>query len=396
MNNKKWKYYIFFIAYTIYIFYQLFYMNSNIKLVFPLPYSIIYFIYALFIIKIASSKFSLKSLSIFWGLIILSLIIYKCSGELKIFELLLIIYAARDIDFSSIAKWTRRFLILGVLTIIIMSLVGIIPNNIFYREDGTERISLGFVYVSQLPNIFLVITFLDIFITEKDGKNISIIKIIIYTLINFAIYKITDVRNTFYIFILFLILYCVKRIRASFFEKKLVQLFMTYSYLILFGVSLIMSSIYNPQIEWHGKLNEYLNNRLLLTNRTLENYSINLFGNNIPMYGINAVLNGGHSWNEYSYIDNAYMQILLKYGIIISILISASYTIFIKKAFQRKNFLICIWFFIMAISSVTADSMINIVHNCVILLLFNSLKQKDEYKEKNVNLIYTNTKANIF
>ena len=105
MNNKKWGYNIFFITYFLYIFYQIVYLNSNFRLFLPSISSyFMYFIYLLFIVKIMISKFSLKSLTIFLGLIGLSLIIYIYSGELKIFEVILVIYAARDIEFLKIAK----------------------------------------------------------------------------------------------------------------------------------------------------------------------------------------------------------------------------------------------------------------------------------------------------
>ena len=379
MDSKKWGNNIFFITYFLYIFYQILYLNSNFRLFLPSISSyFIYFIYSLFIAKIMISKFSLKSLVIFLCLIGLSLIIYIHSGELKIFELLLVIYAARDIDFLKIAKITKKFLIIGTSIVVISAIIGIIPNYAFYRDDGGIRQALGFTYVAQLPNIVLGIIFLDLFIREKEKKDYNALRIIFYILISVIVYKITDVRNILYISIIFFCLYIIKEKGKKFYERKIVQAIMICSYLICFSLSLVMSEIYNPEIVWHNKLNELISNRLSITRRTLDEYEINLFGNNIPMYGVSSVLNGGHSWEEYSYIDNAYMQILLKYGIVIFILISFSYTISIKKFFYEKNYTMCIWFFTMAISSIIADSMINIMYNCAILSLFGILRPSEK------------------
>ena len=379
MDSKKWGNNIFFITYFLYIFYQILYLNSNFRLFLPSISSyFIYFIYSLFIAKIMISKFSLKSLIIFLLLIGLSLIIYICSGELKIFEFLLIIYAARDIEFLKIAKWTKVFLLSATSIVIISAVIGIIPNYIFYRDDGGIRQALGFTYVGQLNNIFLEIIFLDLFIREKENKQFNMLRILIYFFITYIIYKITDVRNIYYISLLFMILYIIKEKKKSFFERKIVQKVMIGSYLICFAISIIMSELYNPEITWQSKLNELISNRLSITHRTLQEYDITLFGNYIPMYGVSSILNGGHSWSEYSYIDNGYMQILLKYGLIIFVLISLSYTLFIKKSFKEDNIIMCIWFFVMALSSIITDSMLNIMYNCAILSLFGVLKSSKE------------------
>lgn len=384
MNNKKWGYNIFFITYFLYIFYQIVYLNSNFRLFLPSISSyFMYFIYLLFIVKIMISKFSLKSLTIFLGLIGLSLIIYIYSGELKIFEVILVIYAARDIEFLKIAKWTKFFLISATGIVIISAIIGIIPNYIFYRDDEGIRQALGFTYVGQLNNIFLEIIFLDLFIREKENKEFNMLRIIIYFFITYIIYRITDVRNIYYISLLFMILYIIKEKKKSFFEKKIVQKIMIGSYLICFAISIIMSELYNPEITWQSKLNEMISNRLSITHSTLQEYSITLFGNYIPMYGVSSILNGGHSWSEYSYIDNVYIQILLKYGVIIFVMISLSYTLYINKSFKEKNFIMCIWFFIIAISSIITDSMINIMYNCAILSLFGVLRPSKEYKLHN-------------
>lgn len=377
---KKKEELIFLIAYGLYIFYNTIYILSNFNQVLSSQIFIVirYIIYGLLVLKILLGRFSLKSMSVFIVLISLAIAIDYKSKDNKILILVLMTFASRNVEFKKIVNITLKELSFLCILVTLSSLIGIIPNYVFYREDNSIRQALGFTYVGQLPTFWLEIVFLIMYIQNEKNNKINIWGLLALSIISFTIYILTDVRNMFFITIFLIVLYYIYTHKVSFFKNVFIKNIIIYSYIICFVISISTAVSYNPNIKWQYELNNVLSNRLSLSKNMIEKYDINLLGNNINMIGVSAVMYKDIPWSEYSYIDNNYIQVLLKYGIIISIFIMMSYTNIIKRCMKEKNELIGIWFFILAISSTISDTILNIYYNCAILLLFSSLRTSKE------------------
>lgn len=382
-NSIKLSEIIFSISYTLFLFYYIVCCNSNFnKLMSKELLDIIrYSAYAGFLVKSLFNNMKIKDWLIQFLLIVLSMIVYFKSKDAKIFEITLIVFAAKNIDFKKIAKLSLYEIALFCILVVSSSLLGVIDNYTFIRKESTSlRYALGFTYVAQLPSFIMEMVFLAIYLNDqKDSNKLNYIMIIILLAFSYIGYRLTDVRNTFVCSVLLILLYVIVKKRPTLLNNKIVSNTIRYSFIFCLSISLFFLLFYNNSNETYRNINTLFSNRLEIVDGIKSTYDIRLFGNNIKMYGLSAVLYQGVSYSDYSYIDNAYIQLLYKNGIIISIIITIAYTLLSSKALKnRKYHVIALWLFITSISSLVGDSYLSIYYNCGVISFLQIIRGKNE------------------
>ena len=377
----KAREFLFFSAYILYLFLKIFFSDSTYGNLVPSYFKsvLLYASYFIFIIKIISDKkYDKKGLIIIILFTILGIIISYFSDVINILELFLIIYAARNIEFKKIARVTLIEIGLLSLIIIISCKLGIIQNYVFIRKNGSIRNSLGFSYVGKLPVFLMEMEFLYLYLKEKNNKHANVIAIIIMFIINYIAYMLTDVKNCFILSSLMIVLYviCVRKGYIDF-KKKSLKVVLCSVYVICLVTSVFLAIHYDSGNPKYVELDEVLTGRLEITHKMIKKYPISLFGNSITMYGSTAIKYKHIKGTDYSYIDSAYIQILLRYGILFSAIFGIAYISLMKKSIEKDKKMLAIWLFLLAISSIIDDTIINIQYNCVLLYLFQSLREKE-------------------
>lgn len=370
---------LFFIAYIVFLFYKIIATSTYEEIIGEnIIEKIKFFSWLLLIIKILlCNKINIKLIIGYSVLIGLGIVIRMQSGSSEILELILVILAANDIEFKNIAKVTLIETIILCAIIIISSIIGLIPNYTFPRANGQYGMALGFSYVGKLSIYLLQIVFLILYLYEEKNKIASNVMLLFFFIIFTIIFCISYVRNTYIMSIIFLMLYLLvtkyKKINLNKYIKILSCIFIMCFILIFY---LVVNFNSEKQIYIIG--DKMLNTRLSTMNRVYETYGIAPFGTKFEMIGFEVI-------NEnYTYVDSAYISLLLRDGYIVLILIGISYTYLLRDNIEKGNQTIVIWLMIIAISSIVEDSLIQINFNCAILMLFNTIKSNEiKYKEEN-------------
>ena len=227
---------------------------------------------------------------------------------------MMVILLVKYVPFNSILKsfvYTTLFLFLLVY---IGYLMGMFENNVNiypFRADGKERYLLGFKFFTFLPNYFFHL-FLAILILRN--KYITTLEILLLFFINYILFYYTDTKAVYYLISAACILILVQKITKVNYRTRFIgrpiSFFTRYCYFILFFISVY------AQCKYHG----------------YELYGINLFGSDVEYVGF---LDETENM-PYFYIDSSYQQLLINYGLIISILLGFGF----KKAselFINKN-----------------------------------------------------------
>lgn len=369
---------LFLIIWGIYLFYYIIILNSTFNVYFndKIKTIIRIIVYCVGTLTCLSTKKSQKEWIIFGLCTLISFLIYFVSGELRFFELAIFVFGMKCTNFKKIAKISLAESSVLALTVVGASLLGIIQNYEFYREyDGAVRYAMGFSYVGQLPCIVFQNIFLTTYLRNGKTKKILLVNTL-ELLISYAVYKITGVRNTFIVSIMFIGMEIIYNKKRKNFHKGIKHF--KNIYVILFIISLILANIYNPNNAIMKKLNNLLSYRLRLSNYVVESYDVKLFGNDIKMYGSSAIKYGNVDSSKYFYIDNLYIQLLYKYGVIATLIYIMYCTKILKNASLKegKDNIIAIWLICMAASSLIGDTAITLVFN--VALLDADYKQKNE------------------
>lgn len=271
------------------------------------------------------------------------------------------VFCGRNISFDKIAKvclFTSSFL-LGF--IIISSYVGIIRNYV-ENYDGRYREYLGFLYSLYPAAHMSNITSLTIYLKRKsiDWKAVSIL-----LLANIWIFAKTNSRLSFGLSILTICLALVFQYVPELLKNnKMLQIGMKFSFVIFACVSLVCTLLYTENNFILQRFNTFLGNRLYFGKRSLFQFGVSFFGkSNIEWVGNGLDKNGIVPFGESLYVDNLYIQVMQKFGIIFVVLVLILLTIAMIKIVEQKKYILAFIFTMIAIHCIIDDLFLAIFYN---------------------------------
>ena len=276
----------------------------------------------------------------------------------------LFMYSTRNIDITGIIKISYIISIILLIIIILSSYLGVIENYIYY-DTTRERQYLGFRYALYPSSILCNIIFLKVYL-DKEG--ISWKSIIFLLILSYILYTLTDSRLTFVLGLLILVFSAVNKIIPSICEKILSRL-LIFSYAFVGIISLYFTLNYNHLIDWQENLNEILGGRLSLGYSTLEFYGYGLFGREVELVGNGLDVNGIVNSSSYNYVDNLYVQLLLKTGILFLVFFIICMTYVTYLTYKQKNLYLYVILVVLALHGLIDDLILQIQYNSFWLLI---------------------------
>ena len=96
-----------------------------------------------------------------------------------------------------------------------------------------------------------------------------------------------------------------------------------------------------------------------------------ILNDGVPLWGQYYKLYGGESdSNLYNFIDSSYLQLLVIYGLVYTIIIIGAFVYLSYKSYRRHNYVLLLALFIAGISGAIAQHFIQFFMNPLLLLLF--------------------------
>ncbi len=254
--------------------------------------------------------------------------------------LMVYMYCARKISFRKIAKVTLILSGVALAIIVGSAYSGIIQNYI--SDDSRKRVYLGFLYALNGPTIMSNITLLWIYLKKEK---MTLTGAMVYGLLNFFFYRQTDSRLCFFLTLLMILIGLFLRRRKDFLlKRKMICWGMVFSFAIAALVSYQLTVHYDPSVAWQASLDKALGRRLSLGQESLDQIGVSWFG----IEGIQWVGNGlnmyGETSNEtYLYVDNYFIQVMQRFGIVFLLIVIAFLTFAAYKSYRKQDaYLLCI------------------------------------------------------
>lgn len=300
----------------------------------------------------------------------------RYSGADALLETRLLIAGANDIDYRKILKVYLIVEIPMIICTMIVGYTGVITNLVYHRGDQV-RMSFGFIYPTDfVAGIVFMIT---AWVVLRRARCTWIeIGLMIISVVLFE--KYCDVRNSEAVMVLLILGVVYLKIRNKFAERKgkkytplmLLKLLCLAAPYGLAGFMILVSRFYQPDVEWMAKLNTLFSTRLSLGKETFDRYDIQIWGQDIPMRG-----NGGtaEAVTDYFFIDSSYVNILMRLGLIVFILVMLIISIIMIRNLNHPYMLLAM--VIICVHSVMEHHMIEVYYDVFLMLPFAKFEVKE-------------------
>ncbi|MFV0557802.1 MAG: hypothetical protein ACK5MW_04090 [Enterococcus sp.] len=370
MNNSvmTFKNKIFYLSYILFIIYSSI-DTTMFKYVIPslimqgvLVLSMLGFLYKIVIIDRPKGA---EWLIIGLWLLIPTFVFLK-TGYSQVLSFSVVIVGCRGIELRKIVEFFFLINVAFLIVLILFSQIGIIQDLIYTRNDVTRH-SLGMLYPTNLSAkiFFLVLSFIYL----KKNK-LTLIHVGVITLIGWLTLKITDGRLDTYLMIFSaFVLYFMQNNKKY---RKLSARLGIFVPIIGFVVIYVLSALYTDQSSIFRAINHVLSTRLSLGHEGIERYGAKLLGQFIYSQGYGGIT--GHDIYKlnikYFYIDAAYLNILIRFGVLFSLLLFGHSVLRLRQMYQHKRHIFIIIFSLIALNSIVSTFYFFPAHNPFILFLF--------------------------
>ena len=256
------------------------------------------------------------------------------AGDNSVAMLFLLVFCARRIRFEKIANVSFFLSLFSIIVIVASARLGIITD---YVELGSRtRDYLGFKYSLFGPAIISNCCNLWIYIRKE---RIKLIEILILGMINYWFYIKTDSRLSFGLTAIVLLVALLSKYGfMRLIRNKVLSYCMVLSYVIAGGVSILITLLYNPNVDEYLILNSVLGNRLELGKSSVLQSGIRWLGNKGLVFVGNGLDEyGNRSTGIYNHIDCLYLRVMQKYGVLFLIILLCIITYALYKAYLAGN-----------------------------------------------------------
>lgn len=289
------------------------------------------------------------------------------SGQKTIMASWMFIVATKDIDMEKLIRIAYKVLLIVVPVIISMCLLGFIENVTLMRGN-VERFSLGFSHPNQLGlRVFqLIACHCYVHRDRLRTQNYLYILLTILFLIRIPNSKTAYIVTS--VFLCMLLLYeFIKTHRPEY--MKLYEKGILFGYVCLNIFSIFFSYIDVKKFFILAKIDSWMSSRFSLCHKVWLLYGVPILGQKVYVTEDERRQAGVQSriW-----LDNAYVNILLRYGILFFLIFSISYFCLLKIVVLQKQYMLAIILFLYALYGVMENGIYMISHN-IFLITFSIL-----------------------
>ena len=338
--------------------------------------------FSLFLLVIKESfkrKYDYRALIGLFATILIYLIVGKMTAlSSNIAVGILFIYTLRDVPFKKVAQTSLVVSICLLLFVIISAKFGIITN---YIEISGPRVRsyLGFRY-ALFPSILLMNIVAIVFYLKQN--KIRYWQWVLLALSVYWVYDQTDSRLTFYSSCILLVTNLLMKWIPNLFTNlgNIFNIFkLTFIVNAVASFWLAQTYLNSTNVFVNNflfKLNHMLGGRIFLANKSLQLYGFGLLGRQVYWNGNGLTVEGVRNYQTYLYVDNLYVQILQKYGLLILALMVSLLTLTLFKVIKSRQWILAFILILMSFHSMIDD--LNLyLHNNIFWILLGSLIYPD-------------------
>lgn len=331
---------------------------------------------ALLIIKLLLlQKYSIRDILVV-GVISIPIVLATLnSGHNKMLSTWIFIVAAKKTNFDKSIKLAYYAQLVTTIIVLWMFFNGYINDVTIYRGH-LLRHSLGFSHPNQLGmRIFMLVT-CHCYL-RKDKVNLFDALLVLGA--GLFVNKVANSKTAYYSLVIFafilLIHIIVRRIGIN--SNTFSNVWIIIAFLAN-AVSLLLTIVNVKHYNFLKVIDKYMSQRFFQCHRTLQYYGIKLFGQEVHL-----LVNKGMGRTLKFWLDNAYIAILVRYGIVVFILFTAMYLFTMARMKEYNNIIVLEILCLYAIYGIMENNYFSMSNNLFLLTIASFVFRDSTFTEKN-------------
>lgn len=326
------------------------------------------------------NRYTLKQ----WIVLIITFLIISFSSFVANDQVLLssfiVAFAFKNFSYKKLVSISFYSTLIAFIIVVVLSSMSIINPNLIYRGAGVIRTAFGFLHPNIAGAIYLS---LIVRLLEIKKSNMSFLWLLLIGLFSTYFFTKTDSKTTIVMLVVTALFFFA---HTMFKDKKgydsIIFFIGTITTPMMFLSSLLLAVNY-PTSQFSIKINDLLTGRIYYIKQFLDKYGISLIGQEINLL----------SWADSKTVigsvpmilDNSYMQLLIKFGFIPSLLYLIIITAIIWKLYKTDNIFQIIVIIVFQLFGFSQSQMLQVSINYSILLVSLILNNKkvENLNEKN-------------
>ena len=326
-----------------------------------------YLVLALLLIEIIFfqryTKREIMNIGLFGFLLVIVTVRSNFSNELLSFTLFAV--ASKKADIKRVIRMIYRALQILIPTIVILSLFGVLDNYVIYREGGLQRYSLGFSHPNTLGQYIYTLMgchFYLRFDRLKWWDYILALGAAIFC------YVVPNSQTAIVLLFLLVAVTLVYKLSQTISKEKIVLYSLLIGAFACNAISVILSNIDLSKYPVLSLFDNAISSRFSICNHDIDVCGLTWFGQEVNVLSSEVFSKLGISYAHVVVtLDNSYIAILLKYGIVMFAVFSALFLYNMYVQIQKQRSAIVILLFLTAVYGVTERSLFMLSINIFLL-----------------------------
>ena len=289
------------------------------------------------------------------------------SGQRTMMSAWMFVVASKNVELDDVIRTAYKILLVMLPMIMLLCLLGFIENRVLMR-GSVHRYSFGFSHPNQLGLRVFQLMACHCYVHKNNLRKINYFYIFLATLFLIEVPNSQAAYITMGALLFMLLLY-------KYLMDKKPEYMKLYEKGILYGAfclnlfSIIFSGINVNSNYFLARFNSWLSSRFSVCHKVWMMYGVSFFGQKIYVTEEERKLVG---IKNSMWLDNAYVSILLRYGILVFLIFSICYLYLIKVVEMQKDDILVIILFLYALYGTIETGLYMITHN-IFLITFSIL-----------------------
>jgi len=293
--------------------------------------------------------------------LVVVVIVYLITGENTLVFTIGLIVAAKGVNFEETYLIYFKAQLLALLISVFTCYLGLSQNIVSYFSYGVGY-SWGMHHANNLAFMVasLYFAFSYLFIRER-----RIVQFILAVVLIAIVWKITVCRTVCALIALYPIINLFVQLSRKTGSSKILK-YLKQFVLVMAILSIVISVFY---VQINGGLNYEgtFQSRFVFGYKLLHKYGVHLFGSQIEYIGTYEARKLGI---ETVLLDNAYLTLIINYGILATIIMVYILLRNMSKAYREKNFDMLTIMLIYVISGISENGMLTVIGNVSLLYFY--------------------------